>query len=52
MDNGKKLKRVRTWLHQTINYVRIIGCDNLESLFTWVDVSYAVWNNMSIQNGK
>ena len=44
----KKLKRVITWSQHTNNYVRIIGCYNLDSLFTWVDASYAVWDNTRI----
>ena len=51
VDNWKKLKRVITWLQWTINDVRIIGCDNLDGLFTWVDASYAVWDNTRIQTG-
>ena len=51
MEDWNKLKRVITWLKQTINDVRIIGCKNLDGLFTWVDVSYVVWDITSIQDG-
>ena len=49
MHEWKKLNRVITWLQQTINDVRIIGCDDFESLFTWVYAHYAVWDNMRSQ---
>ena len=46
MDGWKKLKSIITWLQQTINDVSIIDCENLDILFTWVDASYAVWDNI------
>ena len=49
VDDWNKIKRVITRLQKTINGVRIIGCENFDSLFTWVDVSYAVWDNMRSQ---
>ena len=45
----KKIKRVITWLQKIINDVRIIGCDNFDSLFTRVYVLYVVWDNMRLQ---
>ena len=37
-----KLKRVLCWLKQTIDEKRIIGSNSMGTLFTWVDVAYAV----------
>ena len=34
---------------KTVNDVWIISCEILDSLFTWVSASYAVWDNMRIQ---
>ena len=45
-DDWKKLKRVLAFLKQTIDDKRIIGGDNLHSVFTWVDAAYAVHPNM------
>ena len=50
-DDWKKLRRVLTWLNNTILDNRIIGCDNLESLFTWIDAAFAVHQNMRSQTG-
>ena len=47
----KKINGVITWLKKIYD-VRIIGCNNLNSLFTWVDVSYAVWENMMNHDGR
>ena len=47
----KKLKRVIQYLKQTINDVRIIGCEDLKSVYTWVDAAYGVWLNMRSQMG-
>ena len=50
-DDWKKLKRVIQYLKQTIDDVRIIGCENLQNLYTWVDAAYGVWSNMRSQTG-
>ena len=50
-DDWKKLKRVIQYLKQTIDDVRIIGCENLRSVYTWVDAAYGVWLNMRSQTG-
>jgi hypothetical protein len=50
-DDWKKLKRCITYLDQTKNDPRIIGCSNLEELFTWVDASFAVHPNMRSHTG-
>ena len=39
------------YLKQTINDVRIIGCDDLTSIFTWIDAAFAVHPNMRSQTG-
>jgi hypothetical protein len=36
-DDWKKMKRCITFLDQTKGDPRIIGCKNLQELFTWVD---------------
>ena len=51
VDDWKKLKRVVQYLKQTIDDVRIIGCNDLQSLYTWVDAAYGVWMNMRSQTG-
>ena len=50
-DDWKKLKRVVQYLKQTIDDVRIIGCNDLRSLYTWVDAAYGVWMNMRSHTG-
>ena len=51
MSDWKKLRRVLAWIKQTIDDPRIIGATSLEDLFTWVDASYGVHNNMRGQTG-
>ena len=51
VDDWKKLKRNLKWLKQTIDDNRIIGCDNLDSIFTWIDAAFAVHQNMRSQTG-
>ena len=41
-NDWKKLRRVLGFLQKTIDDVRIIGADNLQSLFTWIDAAYGV----------
>ena len=50
-DDWKKLKRVIQYLKQRIDDVRVIGCDNLKGLYTWIDAAYRVWLNMKSQTG-
>ena len=50
-DDWKKLKRVIQYLKQTIDDVRIIGCEDLKSMYTWVDAAYGVWLNIRSQTG-
>ena len=39
------------YLNQTKDNVRIIECDNLQNLYTWVDDAYAVHPNMRRHTG-
>ena len=39
------------YLNQTKTDVRVIACDNIENIFTWVDASFAVHNNMRSHTG-
>ena len=48
-DDWKKLWRVLQFLRQTIEDVRVIGCESMDSLFTWIDAAYGVWTNMRSQ---
>ena len=50
-DDWKKLKRILTYLSNTINDIRRIGCDSLVHIFTWVDAAFAVHPNMRSQTG-
>ena len=50
-DGWKKLKRVLKWLNQTIDDNRVIGYDNLDIIFTWIDTAFAVHQNMHSQTG-
>ena len=51
IDDWKKLKRVLTYLANTIDDVRRIGCDSLSHIFTWIDAAFAVHPNMRGQTG-
>ena len=51
MGDWRKLKRVLQYLKTTIHLKRIIGADNLHSLFTWIDASYAIHPNMRSHTG-
>jgi hypothetical protein len=46
-----KLRRLLQFLNQTINDVRVIAADDLTSLFTWVDASYAIHHDMKGHTG-
>ena len=50
-DDWKKLKRVLTYLSCTIEDLRVIGCDSLSKLYTWIDAAYAVHPNMRSHTG-
>ena len=51
VEDWKKLRRVLVYLNQTKGDVRVIGCDSMESIFTWVDASFAVHHNMRSHTG-
>ena len=48
----EKIKENRDLSKITIDDVKIIGTSILKELFTWVDTSYMVHDNMSIQTGS
>ena len=50
-EDWAKLKRAVTFLKQTKDDKRIIGCDDIQSLYTWIDAAYAVHPNMRSQTG-
>ena len=50
-NDWKKLRRVLSYLKGTIEDKRIIGAPKLNSLVTWVDAAYAVYENMRSQTG-
>ena len=50
-EDWRKLKRTLGYIYGTIDMTRKIKCDKINTLFTWVDAAYAVWNNMRSQTG-
>ena len=46
VGDWKKMKLCITFLKQSKEDKRIIGCFNLKEFFTWVDASFAVYPNM------
>ena len=50
-DDWKKLIRVLSYLKTTKNELRIIGCNDLKEILTWVDAAYAVHPNMRSHTG-
>ena len=50
-EDWKKLKRALTYLNQAKSDSRIIGCDSLTSIMTWIDVAFAVHPNMRSHTG-
>ena len=51
VKDWEKLKRVLQFLYGTLKDNRIIGFNDLASLLTYVDASYAVHNNMRSHTG-
>ena len=47
----KKLRRVLAFLKYTIDDVRIIGANNLQELYTWVDAAYGVHDDLKSHTG-
>ena len=50
-EDWTKLERTMCFLNATKGDVRVIGCDSLDNIFTWVDASFAVHNNMRSHTG-
>ena len=50
-NDWKKLHRALTYLKGTIDDKRIRGASRLNSLVTWVDAAYTVYENMRSQTG-
>ena len=48
-DDWKNLKRGLAWVNNTIEYKHVIIARNFSEVFTWIDESYAVHNNMRSQ---
>ena len=46
-----KLRRLLSYLNETMSDTRMIGADSLESLNIWIDATYGVYNNMRSQTG-
>lgn len=46
-----KLRRLLTYLQNTIDMPRIIGTENLDVLYAWVDASYAIHTDMKGHTG-
>ena len=45
-DDWKKLKRCLGFLKATINDILVIGAGSLTDIYTWIDASYAVHDNL------
>ena len=50
-SDWNKLKRVLTYLQQTKDDIRRIGCSSLGHIFTWIDAAYAIHDNMRSHTG-
>ena len=46
VDDWEKLRRVLRFVHCTLEGKRAFGATNLNEIFTWVDASYAIHNDM------
>ena len=51
VEDWKSLKRLISFLHQTIDDVRIIGADDLLKIQTFIDSSHAVHEDMKAHTG-
>ena len=47
----RKLKRLLEYIHATVDLPLIIGADDLNTMTTWVDASYAVHHDMRSHTG-
>ena len=50
-DDWVKLRRLLGFLQKTIDNVRIIGADNLEDMYTWIDAAYGVHEDFKSHTG-
>lgn len=50
-DDWVKLRRLLGFLQKTIDDVRIIGADNLEDMYTWIDAAYGVHEDFKSHTG-
>ena len=51
IEDEKKFFRVLDFLNNTLDDVRIIGANNLDSLYMWINASYATHPNMRSHTG-
>ena len=51
-EDCNKLTRSIKYLNMTRDDTRTIRCDDLQSVYTWVDAAYAVHSNMRSQTGR
>ena len=51
VEDWKILKRLISFLHQTIDDVRIIGADDLLKIQTFIDSSHALHEDMKVHTG-
>ena len=50
-DDWEKLRRVLAFVQCTIDDIRIIGAENLNDIYTWIDAAYAVNPDARSQTG-
>jgi hypothetical protein len=50
-QDWSKLRRLLEYLHGTLDQTRTLGADNLHSMVTWVDASYAIHADMKSHTG-
>ena len=50
-SDWEKLRRALCYVKNTINDVQIIGAENMMDMYTWVDASYAIHDNMRGHTG-
>ena len=51
ITDWRKLIRLMIFLQQTKDDVRVIKCDDITKIFTWIDAAYAVHHNMRSHTG-
>ena len=50
-DDWVKLRRLLGFIKHTINDIRIIGANSLQKIYTWVNASYDVHEDLKIHIG-